>query len=467
MKEKNLIFLISQPRSGSTLTQKIIGSHSKVYTRSEPWIMLNQLSQFKIDGSYEKYAKDLENIAVNDFIGELPNGKIDYIESLQSMYLSLYDKYLKKENKEYFLDKTPRYYLIIDELVEIFPNAKFIFLKRNPLAVLSSIINTWHQDDWYELSNHKIDLVDAIDLMSMASKYKDISHTFFYEDLLKDQTTTLTKIFNYIEIDFDENVLEYNKNISEKWCFGDPINVYEKSNIDKNNDLKWIKGLEDLQYWRIMYDYLNYIGKDKFEKYGYSFSENLNILKENLPCKTITELEKQTTSLFTFWDYKQNKEMLFNKRIQNLNKIIRIKDVNLKDKDKSIVEQKNIVKDKDKSIVEQKNIVKDKDKSIVEQKNIVKDKDKSIVEQKNIIKDKDKSIVEQKNIVKDKDKKLNLNIKELQEKNKKINSLISNKWYRFGQMSRKRKIWTIGKVMSKKLKLYWLLQPIAKKIKAL
>ena len=120
-----------------------------------------------------------------------------------------------------------------------------------------------------------------------------------------------------------------------------------------------------------------------------------------------------------------------------------------------------------KSIVEQKNIVKDKDKSIVEQKNIVKAKDKSIVEQKNIVKAKDKSIVEQKNIVKAKDKKLNLNIKELQEKNKKINSLISNKWYRFGQMSRKRKIWIIGKVLSKKLKLYWIFQPIAKKIKDL
>lgn len=40
-----------------------------------------------------------------------------------------------------------------------------------------------------------------------------------------------------------------------------------------------------------------------------------------------------------------------------------------------------------------------------------------------------------------------------------------DKWYRFGQMSRKRKIWTIGKVTSKKLHIYWLLHPCAKLVK--
>ncbi len=41
----------------------------------------------------------------------------------------------------------------------------------------------------------------------------------------------------------------------------------------------------------------------------------------------------------------------------------------------------------------------------------------------------------------------------------------NDKWHRFGQMSRRRKLWTIGKVFSKKLKIYPLLKPFAKGIK--
>ncbi len=61
---------------------------------------------------------------------------------------------------------------------------------------------------------------------------------------------------------------------------------------------------------------------------------------------------------------------------------------------------------------------------------------------------------------------------EIQQKNQQIKQLLAsnkilldNRWCRFGKMSQKRKMWTIGKVISKKIKLYWLLQPIAKSFK--
>ena len=54
---------------------------------------------------------------------------------------------------------------------------------------------------------------------------------------------------------------------------------------------------------------------------------------------------------------------------------------------------------------------------------------------------------------------------QLKQEQSHINSLQNNRWYRFGKLSRKRKIWTIAKVVSKKIKLYWVLQPIAKLLK--
>ena len=45
------------------------------------------------------------------------------------------------------------------------------------------------------------------------------------------------------------------------------------------------------------------------------------------------------------------------------------------------------------------------------------------------------------------------------------NNLQQDRWYRFGQLSRKRKIWVIGKTLSKKFMIYSLLKPFAKIIK--
>ena len=47
------------------------------------------------------------------------------------------------------------------------------------------------------------------------------------------------------------------------------------------------------------------------------------------------------------------------------------------------------------------------------------------------------------------------------------NKMKDDKWYRFGKLSRKRKILTIGKVMSKKFGVYNLVKPYAKNISKL
>ena len=161
--QNQLIFLISQPRSGSTLIQKLLGAHSNIYTRSEPWLMMNSLYGLKDSGIYAEYNVEIEQAAFNSFIDDLPEGKNTYIRELRKMSLELYSYYLSGTNETFFLDKTPRYYLVINELLDVFPQARFIFLIRNPLAVLGSIINTWSKQNWFDLSSSKYDLIKAID----------------------------------------------------------------------------------------------------------------------------------------------------------------------------------------------------------------------------------------------------------------------------------------------------------------
>lgn len=310
MTDKNLIFLISLPRSGSTLTQKILGAHSAIYTRSEPWIMLNPLYSLKQEGIDAIYNKQLEYVATQDFITNLSGGREKYIKYLSNAYISMYGDYLMDNNKNMFLDKTPRYYLIINELKEVFPTAKYILLIRNPLAVLSSIINIWTKDNLSSLLNFKIDLIDGLDTIinQVLDKQNDL-YILRYETLLSSPTETLKKCFKYLNLEFDPDVTNYHtENINEKWLYGDPENIYRKKGIDSSNDLKWVNSLNDWQHWRLINDYLNYIGKDRFEILGYNFNDFSKLLLEKLPSSSIEDLENNTISLFEFLESAEEKK---------------------------------------------------------------------------------------------------------------------------------------------------------------
>ncbi len=312
MKENNLIFLISQPRSGSTLLQKIIGNHSKIYTRSEPWIMLPFAYSLKKTGNWSEYDNLLYQMASNDFISNLSEGKTTYLNELKSLSLNLYKDYLNKSKCEFFLDKTPRYYFIYKELLEIFPNSKYILLIRNPLAILNSILTTWVKDDYNKLSKYKYDLFFAIKYITNLEKESNI-HLIKYENLLASPVEKVKEIFNYLDINYEEGLFTHRNR--EKMFFGDPENVYKYKNIKANNDNAWIKSLKNPDYFNFIYEYLLFIGKDVFNKLGYDFDENLKILLDNKP------KEISNSSLYQYLDTTDyfSKEMysyLDNKNIQ-------------------------------------------------------------------------------------------------------------------------------------------------------
>ncbi len=275
----NMIFLISQPRSGSTLTQRILGSHSEIYTQSESWILLHPLFAFKDKGIYTEYDIHLYQKAANDFINLLPGGKDEYLHGLGNMYQALYKSMLIKKKRKYFLDKTPRYYLIIDELMELFPEAKYIILLRNPLDVLTSILTTWVGERLYNLSSYRIDLIDAVNILNEAIKnYRDRIFIFHYEDLLVEQHTLIKRLCDYIGVEYEESMLQYNETCQGKWDYGDQGKVYNEPFIDSKNTDKWIEQARNPQVWRLLYDYMKFIGKENFDRLGYDYDENLKML---------------------------------------------------------------------------------------------------------------------------------------------------------------------------------------------
>ena len=80
---ENLIFLISQPRAGSTMSQRILGSHPNIYTVSEPWILLGPLYPLHFDNFDAEYDARLFKTAWQSFFQQLPKGEEAYYQGLR------------------------------------------------------------------------------------------------------------------------------------------------------------------------------------------------------------------------------------------------------------------------------------------------------------------------------------------------------------------------------------------------
>ena len=100
-------------------------------------------------------------------------------------------------DERYFLDKTPRYALAVGELFRAFPDARFVFLWRHPLAMVASILETWGLGRW-NLHYFKADVFDGVARLVAASRaHGERCVALRYEDLVREpekQSKLLTTV---------------------------------------------------------------------------------------------------------------------------------------------------------------------------------------------------------------------------------------------------------------------------------
>lgn len=281
---ENLIFIISQPRAGSTLLQLILGSHPHIHTMSEPWIMLHPLYALRQEGYQAEYGENLARIAVRDFFEALPMGEEKYIKGLRRTYAYLYEHALESSGKRYFLDKTPRYYFIIPELSRIFPKASYIVLFRNPLAVLCSILKIWVKGSWPLLYGYKNDLIRAPGLLCEGIRALGKQCVVvYYEKLVRNPESELQRICNTLGVEFLPKMITYGHHDLSNWSFGDQEGAHEYSRPAPENAEKWVQMLVHPQIWRLANEYLLFLGRETVDQMGYSYDELRQILEINRP----------------------------------------------------------------------------------------------------------------------------------------------------------------------------------------
>ncbi|AMA59869.1 sulfotransferase family protein [Bradyrhizobium sp. CCGE-LA001] len=130
-------FLLGLPRSGTTLLAHLMQQHPDITAPPEPWIMLALKEFGRVEHRHPAGASMIKT-ATSEFLA-----RIDRTIVSRAFADAAYGQYLAAAGKRIIIDKTPRYWMVLDFLETLYPETPHILLMRNPYAVAASLKSTW------------------------------------------------------------------------------------------------------------------------------------------------------------------------------------------------------------------------------------------------------------------------------------------------------------------------------------
>jgi hypothetical protein len=207
--------------------------------------------------------------ATDDFLQALPGG-VDVFHSAVRKYLTELYKAAASPEALYFLDKTPRYHLISEELLGCFPDGKFIVLWRNPLAIASSMMTTWANGRW-NLYRFKVDLYKGVDrLTTLVERHRERLCIIRYEDLVSRPDEELKRIFDYLEITQDLTTLQRFSELELNGRMGDPTGIRKFPTVSADSIVNWKASFQNPLRKMWARRYLKRLSEWQLEIMGYS-----------------------------------------------------------------------------------------------------------------------------------------------------------------------------------------------------
>ena len=200
---ENLIFILGMPRSGTSLVEQIITSHSNVFGGGELPI--------------------LSNIIKNNFINEdgLLNESLNinlqeplFLNKLKNEYINFINNFNFKE--KYITDKAPLNFRWIGFIKMILPSAKIIHCSRDPKNNCLSMFKNLFEGG-LNFTYDQQDLVSYYKKYQMlmnfwGDKYGNTILDVNYENLIRNNVQEIERIIKFCEINWENNCLNFHKN---------------------------------------------------------------------------------------------------------------------------------------------------------------------------------------------------------------------------------------------------------------
>jgi len=200
------IFILGLPRSGSTLVEQILASHSQVEGTMElPDIiaMARRLSGTKNRHEPSAYPEILATLSPDD------------LAALGQEYLDR-TRVQRKSGRPLFIDKMPNNWTHVGLIHLALPNARIIDARRHPLGCCFSGFKQHFargQGFSYDLADLGRYYADYVELMAhFDAVLPGRVHRVIYEDMVEDPETQIRALLDYCGLPFEESCLDFHQN---------------------------------------------------------------------------------------------------------------------------------------------------------------------------------------------------------------------------------------------------------------
>ncbi len=270
-------FIISPPRSGSTLLQRMLGAHPEVATHPEPHL----LSQLAYSGYYAQVdAAPYDHInaarALTAFVSHLPAGEADYYAGVRALCDTLFSGYARARKCGVFLDKTPANALILPFIEKVYPQGRYVVLTRHPLAIFSSYAQSFFDGDWaaaYRFNPVLERYLGAIGLWQSRTSVQ--VHTVAYEALAESPETHARALAAFLGLPFVPEMVNYG-DVPMTQGAGDPHQVSRHRSAFTSSIDRWKADVASSpERLRLAAEMLARVGSETLSIWGYPYADIL------------------------------------------------------------------------------------------------------------------------------------------------------------------------------------------------
>ena len=196
------IFIVGLPRSGSTLLEQILASHSKVDGTME---LPNILSLA------QKLRRGDKMSGTSHYPSVLKTMDAESLRSFGEAYIN--DTKVHRGHAPFFIDKMPNNFRHIGLINLILPNAKIIDARRHPMGCcFSAFKQLFHEGQEFsyglkEVGTYYKDYVDLMDHWDKVLPGKVLRVQ--YEEVVADLETQVRRILDYCGLDFEDSCVSF------------------------------------------------------------------------------------------------------------------------------------------------------------------------------------------------------------------------------------------------------------------
>ena len=200
-KNPDPIFILGRPRSGSTLIEQILSSHSAIEGTSElPYItaLAERLPEHEGGPAFSTdYLRVISEMPASDLadLGE------EYLRDSQLH---------RKVRRPFFIDKKPANFSHIGMIHLILPNAKIIDARRHPVACGLSMFKHYSSKGRLRLNELGLFYRNYLELMAHFDRVLPGKiHRVIYEDMVADPEAEVRRLLDYLGLPFEEKCLRF------------------------------------------------------------------------------------------------------------------------------------------------------------------------------------------------------------------------------------------------------------------